>query len=341
MLLDFAQLQMSKSDIQRKINLKALQIKANAASALAKPQPFTKEQFLSDCKDNSLIVDSVKGAIKPARFTISIVDELNLLAKVIKVPGDNYYFAKVSRPALLVPCFDFLKPGIEAYINFHASTLDVDRHFFQRMCMSCAIIMAYWHEAAHVLCGHLDYQEKYGELPTPDWTDDPASFEPWLDPKVHPLLPMRTMELDADIHGAQYALGHVMHSSEVFRKVRQETYLGAFTIGVRGLFEFLSWGEPHKTPDAAKPHPAPVTRAYIAVTHAVARLDKMGVRPGDINRLQKLAQRFLLDFEVDALRMTVNPDALKVAQETELKLWSHRYKEFVPFQPIPASRKPA
>lgn len=332
---------MKISNLKRNIKLRTLQVKSNLASALAKPLPFTKEQFLGDCNDNSLVVDSVKGLIKPARFTISVVDELEILAEVKKVPGDDYYFVNVSKPALLVPCFDFLEPGIETYFKRHAQALDVDRDLFHRMCMSCAIIMAYWHEAAHVVCGHLDYQEKNGKLPTPDWTDDPASFEPWFDPKVHPLLPTRTMELDADIHGAQFALSHAMHASEVFKQVRQETYLRAFAVGVRGLFEYLTWGGPHETPAATTPHPAPITRAYVAITHAVARLDKMGVRPSDIERLQKIAQAVLLDFEIHDLGMTANPDALKMAQGTELKLWSRRHKEFVPFQPISANRKTA
>jgi hypothetical protein len=332
---------MKKSNLKRKIKLTALQVKANVASGLAKPLPFTKEQFLGDCADYSLIVDGVKGLIKPARFTISIVDDLAFLAKVKKVPGDDYYFVKVSKPALLVPCFDFLEPGIKAYFKRHATALDVDRDLFHRMCMSCAIIMMYWHEAAHVVCGHQDYKEKNGELPTPDWTDDPESFEPWFDPKVHPLLPARTMELDADIHGAQFALGHAMHTSEVFKKVRQETYLQAFAVGVRGLFEYLTWGEPHETPAATTEHPAPITRAYIAITHALARLDKMGVRPSDIERLQQFAQAVLLDFEIHDLGMPVNSDALRLAQKTELELWSRRHKELVPFQPISANRKAA
>jgi len=325
-------------NFKREIKLKALQVKANLTSVLAKPSPFTKEQFLGDCANNSLIVDAVKGVINPARFTISIIDELEPLAEVRKVLGD-YYHVKVSKPALLVPCFDFLTPGIETYFKRHAQALEVDRDLFHRMCMSCAIMMTYWHEAAHVVCGHLDYQEKKGKMPTPDWTADPASFEPWFDPKVHPLLPTRTMELDADIHGAQFALGHAMHTSEVFKKVRQETYLRAFAVGVRGLFEFLTWGGPHETPAATRPHPAPITRAYFAITHALARLDKMGVCPSDIERLQQFAQAVLLDFEIHDLKMTVNPNALKVAQETELELWSRRYKEFSPFQPISATRK--
>jgi len=340
-MLGIVKLQMKKSNLKRKIKLKALQVKANLTSNLAKPLPFTKEQFLDDCTDNSLIVEGVKGLIKPARFTISIVEELNFLAKVRKVP-DDYYIVKVSKPALLVPCFDFLEAGIGTYYKRHAPALDVDQDLFHRMCMSCTIIMAYWHEAAHVVCGHLDYEEKNGNLPTPDWTDDPASFEPWFDPKVHPLLPTRTMELDADIHGAQFALGHVMHTSEVFKKIQQETYLRAFAVGVRGLFEYLTWGEPHETPAATTPHPSPITRAYVAITHAVARLDKMGVlSPSDIERLQQFAQAVLLDFEIHDLGMTVNPDALKVATETELELWSRRHKEFVPFQPISANRNAA
>jgi len=121
--------------------------------------------------------------------------------------------------------------------------------------------------------------------------------------------------------------------------VRQETYLRAFAVGVRGLFEFLTWGGPHETPAATRPHPAPITRAYFAITHALARLDKMGVCPSDIERLQQFAQAVLLDFEIHDLKMTVNPNALKVAQETELELWSRRYKEFSPFQPISATRK--
>lgn len=326
-------------NITRKIKLKLLQFKANIKSAFAKPLPFTKEQFLDDCADYSLIVDSVNGMIKPARFTIQIVDKLDLLAAVTKVPDDDYYFVEVSTTCLLAPCFDFLEPRIESYSKRHASELDVSPDLFHRMCMSCAIIVAYWHEAAHVVCGHLDYQEEKGELPTPDWTDDEASIEPWLDPKVHPLLPTRTIELDADIHGAQFALGHIMHTSEVVKKIRVETYLRAFGVGIRGIFEYLTWGGPHETPATTTPHPAPITRAYVAFTHAIARMDKMCVQPNEIERLQQFAQGILLDFEFHELGMTVNPDALKVAQKTELALWSRRHKEFVPYQPTLRNRK--
>lgn len=323
----------------RKIKLMALRVNAQLTAAFKKPQPFTKEQFLSDCADNSLIVASVNGAIKPARFAISLVDDSKILAVVKKVPRDSYYLVKVSKPALLVPCLEFLVPRIESYLKRHTAELDVDRDLFLRMCTSCAIMMVYWHEAAHVICGHLDYEETNGALPTPDWTADPASFEAWFDPKLHPLLPTRTMELDADIHGAQFALAHAMHSSEVFKNVQQETFLQAFAIGVRGLFEYLTWGKAHTTPAATIEHPAPITRAYISITHAVARLDKMGISPSDIDRLQQFALTVLLEFESCDLGMTVNPDTLKLTLKTELELWSLRHKEFVPYQPISANRQ--
>lgn len=332
---------MRPSNIKRAIKIKILQIKADFLSSVSKPQPYNKKQFLADCANNSLIVDSVRGAIKPAEFSAIITDELNLLAQVTKVPGERYYSVKISRPALLEPCFDFLEGYVVSYYNRRSATLDVDRDLFHRMCLTCAINMAFWHEAAHVICGHLDYAEAKGPLPTPDWTDEPASFEPWLDTKRHPLLPTRTIELDADIYGAQFALSHVMHSSDVFRKVRRETFLEAFGIGVRGLFEFLTWGRLHEAPGATVPHPAPITRAYIAITHAIARLDKMRAPPQSIERLQQHVQAVLLDFEFHDLGMTVNPKVLTAAQQTELALWSKRHKEFVPFQPISSNRKAA
>jgi hypothetical protein len=61
---------MKKTNLKRILRLKALQVKASVASSLAPPKRFTKEQFLDDCADNALIVDAVKGMIKPARFSI-------------------------------------------------------------------------------------------------------------------------------------------------------------------------------------------------------------------------------------------------------------------------------
>lgn len=323
----------------RKLKLKAHRLRVKIINAYAKAQPFTKGQFLADCADNSLIIEGVNGVIRPARFTIELIDQPEPRARVTKVPGDDYYFVKVSRPALLMPCFDFLQPAIGTYYMRHRATLDVEQDLFRRMCMACAVSMAYWHEAAHVICGHLDYQEKNGKLPVPTWTS-PASFVPWFDPKMHPILPARTMELDADIHGAQFSLAHAMHSSDVSSQIWSETYIRAFAIGVRGLFEYLSEGLEHKVPATTASHLAPITRAYLAIPHAMARLDRMGVRPSDIPRLQVFSQCVLLDFEINDLGMTVNPGVLQAAQETELELWSRRHKEFVPYQPKP-SRKAA
>jgi len=330
-----------KAGLLRRLKLKYLQIKINLASACKGRQPFTKEQFLSDCADNSLIIKAIQGAIKPGRFTIKIHDEPKPLATVTKVPEQDYYFLEISQPALLEPCFDFLTPKIETYFKRHASSLDVERDLFHRMCMTCASMMVYYHEAAHILCGHLDYEEVKGELPIPDWTADPASFKPWFNAAVHPVLPIRTRELDADIHGAQFSLGHAMHACDAVAKVRRKTFLQAYTIGVRGLFEYLTWGAPHDTPAAAIEHPAPITRAYVAITHAVARMDEMGVSRDEIGQLQQFALEVLLEFESRDLGLTVNADVLQTALATELELWSRRHKEFAPFQPKSAKRKRA
>lgn len=325
---------MKKPNITRNIKLQGLRFKARIASALRKPSPFAKEQFLNDCADTSLIVKSVSTMIKPARFSISFVDRPDVLAHVKKAGDDDYYFVEVNEAELLVPIYDFLGSRAETYFERHVTVLDADRDLFVRMCMTCAIIMLYWHEAAHVIRGHQNYQKKNG-APTPDWTADPKSFEPWFDPKLHPVLPTRTLELDADIYGAQFALTQAIHSSEIFRNIQRETFLKAFAIGVRGLFEYLSWDMPHETPGATVEHPAAVTRAYLAITHAVARLDKMRVPPTEIARLQRLVLAVLIEFENCDLGMTVNAEVLQLTLKTELKLWSCRSHELDKFKLTP------
>lgn len=319
---------------RRRHRLLWLRLRVRVAGALGKVQPFTEEQFLADCLQLAGFVGkAVQGMIPNATFRLYVIDKPEPIARARKIPGQEYYEVHISKPSLLVPCYRRLAPKVRAlYLRHRDAIDDVTLDLFVRMTLSCSVLMALWHESAHVLRGHLDYKIQNERLPTPDWTSDIASYEAWYDKMLHPLLPERTIELDADIFGAQFMVGHVMHTSDVFPSMRRHTFAMAASLGIRGLFEYLGEGERHdRAPESTHPHP--LTRAYVAFTHAFARLSEMGLSAGEVSACTTIGQTTLLEFETVDLGFRIDPVELERFQTTELQIWSRRHADLTPYQP--------
>lgn len=323
----------------RHIRLCWYRIKAWVVITFGRKQPFSHEQFLDDCKITSdIVAHAARNLLAKNTFMLRLNDESEPRAKAQKMHSPDYYYIVISKPALLSPCYNFLCPKVAAFYKRRSGQIGVSLETFLRTSLTCCALMACWHEIAHVLRGHLDYLDEHNVLPIPEWTEDVASYESWLDPQQQPVLPERVLELDADIFGAQFLLTQVVHSSDVVPRMPRRAFAMAFAIGIRGLFEYLNEGCDHDMAHGSS-HPHPLTRAYVAVIHSLVRLNKMGVTDFDEAVMHTIGAATLLEFEAHELGFQVIPEELERFQQTELKVWHKRSDELIPYQLVNSPRR--
>ncbi|MFM0496344.1 hypothetical protein [Paraburkholderia caledonica] len=290
---------------------------------------FTKQQYLDDCRAEATRLGGVVSAMTGRSVSLKLSDDFGPRALTQKLSGNRYRIT-LNELDLLVPCYEFLVPALTAYYERNARRLDVTLELFNRMAMTCCYLMALWHEAAHVIRGHMDYMDNHRVLPEPGWTEDEASFAPWLAPHAAGLLPARTLEIDADIYGGQFLLAQLVAAKEAVMSIDTGTFIEAFALGVRGVFEYLNGGRGHHAANGEL-HPHPITRAYMALTHSLARLGEMWSR-GSTDQLVRTGFSTLLEFETTDLGFAVDAAELKRFAETELAVWGMRSDELLPYQ---------
>jgi hypothetical protein len=295
---------------------------------------FTKQQFLNDCRTEATRMTGIISKMTGKSVSLQLDDDFGPRALTEKLSGDRYRIT-LNELDLLVPCYEFLLPALTAYHARNAHRLDVTLELFKRMAVTCCYLMALWHEVAHIIRGHVNYRGKHKELPKGGWIEG----ETWPGSHASGLLPVRMLEIDADVYGGQFVLAQLVVAKEAVGEIDTKTFIEAFILGIRGVFEYLNGGGTHHAA-IDDPHPNPITRAYIALTHSLVRLPEMRAR-GDIDRLVRVGLSALLEFEEMELGSVVDTTELQHFAETELAVWHRRSDELIPYQVVNRPAKPA
>lgn len=299
-----------------------MNFKSTFQKHFGRPQPFTLEQFLMDAEEN---VNHVAPGLRKkwgVEFKSMVMDS-EATSTSTQFTTDTQVLIVINKQ-LLRDCYHFLNEPLRLFYKRNAHIHNVDEELFARMAMGACMMMAYWHEVAHVVRGHLTYKQKL--------IDDAASGKPPATNRIQE----RVLEIDADIFGGQFLLAQLSVVKQALPDISIMTYAHCYAIGIRGLYGCLLG--PHGRHDTAQgsTHPNPIDRAYIAYTHGLARASKVGFSKADQQALRQAGQAALLEFEVLDLGFPVDPVVLENFKNTELHLWRSREKELFPYRLPPA-----
>lgn len=286
-----------------------------------RPQLFTLEQFLMDAEENVRHLAPALGKKWGVEFMSMVIDS-DLASTSTQFTTDTQVLIVVNKK-LLRDCFMFLNFPLREFYRRNTQIQDVDEELFVRMAMGACMLMAYWHEVAHVVRGHLAYKQSLIDAATK------------LTPTAMIKIPERVLEIDADIFGAQFLLAQVSGVMKENPEISINTFAQCYAIGIRGLFECLLGHHGHHDTAQGSGHPNPIDRAYIAFTHGVSRASEVGFSRADQEKLLQTGETALLQFEILDLGFKVDPMALENFKNTELQLWSSREKELLPYRPKP------
>lgn len=231
---------------------------------------------------------------------------------------------------LLRECYQFLAKPIRSYYQRNLQNLTVDEELFTRTCLGACGQMAFWHEFAHAVRGHLAYKIASGQLSEAHMSETPGSVEAgevsdgWI--------PWRVLEIDADIFGAQFLLAQLSAVHRGQPDIGVGTLARCYALGIRGLFQVLSGIDGVHDDSSGSTHPNPVSRAYAAFTHGMARASEMGMSAREQAEMLTVGQSALIDFEFADLGVRVDPVVLESFANSELKLWSARESELFKYQ---------
>ena len=282
------------------------------------PQLFTLDQFLLDAQDNVNHLSPGLSKRWGIEFKSMLIDSST--TNTCSMLTTDKQAVIVLNKQLLRDCYKSLNEPVRSYYKRNSHSLNVDEELFARLAMGASMLMAFWHEVAHIVRGHVTYNQKLidkaanGEAPTGD------------------RIPQRVSEIDADIYGGQFLLAQLSVVMRATPDISIATYAQCYAIGVRCLYESLQgpYGKHDEAPGSD--HPSPINRAYTAYTHGIARASEMAFKAVEHDALLTIGSKALLEFETLDLGFRIDPDALTNFSQTDLELWRSREKEFFPYQ---------
>ncbi|CAN0622747.1 conserved protein of unknown function [Burkholderia multivorans] len=298
----------------------------------ARAQPFSIEQFIGDCRDNMRHVTSSKKLRRcwGVEFKPMVLDREEVNAGVARL--DQGQFLIYLNIGLLKACYKFLLDPVCSYYERHEDALDVDAHLFARMCLGACGLMAFWHEFAHAVRGHVEYKNVSGQLTDAGISEASDRHRDLGESATEGWIPWRIVELDADIFGAQFLLAQMAVVMSGNSNISVATFAQCYAIGIRGLFHVLNGiGGVHDDATGST-HPNSISRAYAAFAHGLARLSEVQLSSAIQEKVSAAGYAALLDFEVNDLKMIVDPTVLARFSETEIDLWREREQELIQYE---------
>ncbi len=213
------------------------------------------------------------------------------------------------------------------YVQRNRATFEGKEHEFLRQACQAAAQMVLGHELAHILRGHLVFLREKGMLQDGVLAECGVHHE-----GGEQMAWRRFLELDADIYGAQFSLADTVVQFSSSSSEQWLTAITAYTIGVRGLFEVLR--NPRRPHDAAMvgDYPHPISRAYLAVSHGIARLGDGPLAHLANTGAEAVARQVLLEYEHRELGLPVEDQVLQMFFATEVKYWHAHESMLLPYQ---------
>lgn len=286
-----------------------------------RPQPFTLEQFLGDAADHIAHLAPALRRKWGIEFKSMVMDS--------ETTNTSAQFTTTSQVLIVInkellrECYRFLDRPLRSFYKRNAQIHNINEELFSRMAMSACMLMAYWHEVAHVVRGHLTYKQKL--------IDEAAIGN--LVPMNR--IPERVLEIDADIFGSQFLLAQLSVVKQANPDISITTFAQCYAIGIRGLYECLLGPNGRHDTELGSTHPNPIDRAYTAFSHGLARASEVQLSETDQQVFLKASQTALLEFEIRDLGFRVTPLALDNFKNNELNLWSSREEELLPYRLVP------
>lgn len=297
---------------------------------------FTMQQYLVDVEDNAkhFLSSRAPSFRDGAKLVAMVLSSEEVNASAVRTAKDQYLIG--INTGLLKKFFELFDAIARRYYRRNALQLNISEELFFRMVSGVASEMIFWHEFAHLARGHLFYLKEQGlitnlelaeRLHTASATGDSTDSRTW-----------QFVEVDADIWGAQFLLSRlVVVLNSKANQVRPATFLVAYALGIRGAFEVLHReGYATHTEVQDGTHPHPLSRAYVALTHGLARAPDMGIPVHEAARWSVLAQAAFLDFELNELGMPVNVEVLEAFAATTLREWREQEHVLNPYQQLQA-----
>lgn len=243
-------------------------------------------------------------------------DEINAFATA---SSPDQYLIGVNT-GLLNATYNFLAPLAQGYYERHADEIkDVSCPQFLRIALGSAGMTVFWHEFAHIFRGHLAYLDAQTKNSFTTLNESEIlNIDAILNNES---LSGRLLEIDADIWAAQFQLAQMSVVARSTNQFTLATYSKAYAIGMRGLYEVLNEGSGQHDDAPHSTHPHPISRAYIAIAHGLARLNSEGFSVDEAKIVLQTTETALLQFEAESLGMPVDPSILNRFMETELKQW--------------------
>lgn len=300
--------------------------------------PFIFSQYLKDVRDNAnqfLGAKSLK--LRTGAKVIAMVAEDQSINASASQTAKDQFLIRLNE-GLLKGCFELINRTGRQYYRRHIAELDVTEELFIRTVCGAASEMVFWHEFAHIARGHIFYLRDEGMLPafeiaecgvnsarTGDTTSD--EFNTW-----------QFLELDADIYGAQFLLARLITiQASRGNRISPETWLRVFALGVRSMYEVLhrnGYCVHEAVLDATHPHP--LSRAYVAFTHGLARTSDLGISDDVADVWRSISQSTLLEHELLDLGMVVDGAVLEAFAAGRLEEWHENAAVLAPYQLLQA-----
>ncbi|MEJ2795263.1 hypothetical protein WAE56_17790 [Iodobacter sp. LRB] len=236
---------------------------------------FTYELFLKDASDNAQIVLSKIGKqYLPKNVDIIYLkrtsDEINASATRTTPEGaKEVQYLIYMHDGLYKSIYEHCTQIVDNNINFFQKVGDNPEQAKRNLC-SFVSEMAYWHEYAHIVRGHIEYA-----------LDNQISTTAYCDEALHSFYDVkaRFIECDADIYGAQFLYARILaclQSKE--NNIPYEQWIHFYCLGIAILFNiFFSRKNFQSEFYENTSHPHPHARAFFAISHGICggkRADK-------------------------------------------------------------------
>lgn len=297
-------------------------------------QQFTLEIFYDDIKKNfenlSPFIKEISDG-NTLHFNLYENDQIN--ARVSKLTNAKQYL--ITFHTGLAECI-FNESQLLA--KNHTSEFPILRrlslNLITRSLAGCSAEMVFWHEYAHIICGHLNFlkSKNIGNGLSLEMTELNSSIDRNEIKRIK-----RLIEMDADIWGGQFLVSRLLTNiNNKENQIPTEAWVVLFTLGVRQMYElFYANDEDEDVTDSDHPHS--LIRAYFAITHGIQAVAKSEMN--EYNNWLGVVVQTLLTYELGKFGSELNEELISNYLKNENSYLEDIARELKSFQLRPKIKK--